>query len=399
VHRPRPLGVSLARFTSVAAVCGALIAGLGSARAATYYWDADGSITGNNFTTGFGLGGSGIWNTSLLNWWDTSADLAWPNLAAGDIAFFTGASGVVQLGGNITAGGLTFNSAGYNITDGTAGSRLTLAGGAAVQANVVGTNTISAVLDGTSGLTLTGSGLNSVISLANAANIYTGTNVITSGTLSIASDGSLGNAANGISFNGAALGGLTFAQSMSLGAARTVTLGTGATATLTSALNSNVNVLGQVTGAGSLTVVNTGVTGLLATTNDFSGALWSQGGTVALNALTDAVGSGSIKLGNAATTGAFQWASGAGSALSLTNRAVELAGATGGGTLDSAAMTAANSITINSNLLVSGVGAKTLTLTGANAGTNTFAGGIGDSSSRRDGRDEGRDELVGAQRQ
>src|SRR5947209_9667291 len=98
-RRPRPLGISLSRFTSAAAICGALVAGLGSAKAATYYWDADGSITGNNLTTGFGLGGSGIWNTSTPLWWDTTAEFAWPNAVGGDTAIFTGPAGVVQLGG------------------------------------------------------------------------------------------------------------------------------------------------------------------------------------------------------------------------------------------------------------------------------------------------------------
>ncbi len=378
-RRPRPLGISLSRFTSAAAICGALVAGVGSAKAATYYWDGDGITTGNSATTGFGLGGSGVWNSSVPLWWDTTADFAWPNAVAGDTAIFTGLAGVVQLGGNITAGGITFNSAGYNILDGSAGSKLTLTGPSSIFANVSGTNTLATILDGSSGLTLTGTSLASVVALTNPANTYTGTTTITSGTLNIAGDGSLGNAANGITFNGAALGGLTFAQSTTLGAGRTVTLGTGATATLTSALNAGVYVLGPVTGAGNLTIAGSGVTSLLNTANDFSGTLWAQNGTVSVNSLLDTAGAGNIKLGNGGSGGVFQWASGATGALTLTNRAIELAGTTGGATIDSSSITTANTLTVN-NLTITGSGNKTLALQGANAGTNTLNAAIVDGT-------------------
>src|SRR6266446_2963394 len=61
-RRPRPLGVSLARFSSVVAVCGALFAGLGSAEAATLSWDASGVLLTHD--------GGGIW-TNLGGFWDT----------------------------------------------------------------------------------------------------------------------------------------------------------------------------------------------------------------------------------------------------------------------------------------------------------------------------------------
>src|SRR4051812_15024420 len=58
-HRqPHPLGVSLARFTSIAAMCGALVAGGATAQAATYYWDADGNPV-LNATNNFAIGGTG----------------------------------------------------------------------------------------------------------------------------------------------------------------------------------------------------------------------------------------------------------------------------------------------------------------------------------------------------
>ncbi len=69
-------------------------------QAATIYWDSDATASGNNSTTGIGLGGSGTWNTSSLNWWDgTNPDSAWPNAGApGDQAVFWGTAGTVTAG-------------------------------------------------------------------------------------------------------------------------------------------------------------------------------------------------------------------------------------------------------------------------------------------------------------
>src|SRR4051812_44688849 len=64
--RVRPLATSLARFASVAAMCGALVAGASSAMAATYYWDTDGNFV-LNALDGTGLGGAGTWDNALLN--------------------------------------------------------------------------------------------------------------------------------------------------------------------------------------------------------------------------------------------------------------------------------------------------------------------------------------------
>ena len=54
-RKPRPLGASLARFASAVAICGALAASVGSAAAATVYWDINGTTpgaSGNGSATG-----------------------------------------------------------------------------------------------------------------------------------------------------------------------------------------------------------------------------------------------------------------------------------------------------------------------------------------------------------
>ena len=55
---------------------------------ATLYWDADASSAGN-LIDGTNLGGTGNWDTSTANWWDTSGMVAWPNAGA-DMAIFSG---------------------------------------------------------------------------------------------------------------------------------------------------------------------------------------------------------------------------------------------------------------------------------------------------------------------
>ena len=343
------------RLSSWIVLSTSLLVGLGKAltlesKAATLYWDADGNVAGDSTTTGVGLGGNGNWDTGSALWWDGSSGslTTWPN-SGSDTAIFTGAAGSVLLNAPISVATLTFNTAGFNLTgDGTAGSNtLTLSGAApAIQVNVAGVDTISAVLAGSGGLNLS-STTTGTLSLTGAANTFSGVVTITSGTLAITADGSLGNAANDITFSGTT-DGLTLATGVTLNSARTLTLTSGATATLTSASNGNISVAGQITGAGNLTVVNTGTTFLTNAANNFTGTLWVQSGTVSADSLTDAVGAGNIKLGNGSTASGFQWASGATSPLTLVNRSIELAGSTGGGTIDSAALVAADSLTINS---------------------------------------------------
>ncbi|HZJ13806.1 MAG TPA: autotransporter-associated beta strand repeat-containing protein [Chthoniobacteraceae bacterium] len=58
-----------------------------------------------------GGGGAGTWNTTNLNWWDGSTNVAWVN---GGSAIFDGVGGTVGVGsGGVTASKLTFNVPGY----------------------------------------------------------------------------------------------------------------------------------------------------------------------------------------------------------------------------------------------------------------------------------------------
>jgi len=169
-------------------------------QAATFYWDTDSSTTGNN-TDGTGLGGTGNWNTSTSNWWDSTNLVVWPNTNA-DIALFSGLFSIlptlntVTLSSGITANQLSFQRSGHTLT----GGDLTLAGTTpTLHANLGATATIDSLIQGAEGLTKTGGG---AIRLGNAANSYTGVTTINNGILVIGNAGALGSDTSAIVVNG-----------------------------------------------------------------------------------------------------------------------------------------------------------------------------------------------------
>ena len=179
---------------AAAAVAGAYPAPtLRSANAALVYWDSDANGTGNT-TAGAGLGGSGSWNNStsgspLLNWWPGTGttDQSWVN-ANNDTAVFVGTAGTVTLTDAITAGGLTFSTAGYVISGGTLTLNETAPGAAVLS---VGANaTISSVLAGGGNLTgVTVSGTSGRILTLTGANTYTVTTTVASAELDLNTSG------------------------------------------------------------------------------------------------------------------------------------------------------------------------------------------------------------------
>src|SRR5262245_8406451 len=165
---------------------------LGSAAAhgQTLNWDP-------TFTATATGGGPGNWDTTTANWFNGTADVAWPG--AGNIAVFGGASGglVSIQNPGVSADGLTFNTDGYTI--GGPGT-LTLTGATPTFSVATGTATVSAVMAGTAGLTMAGPGT----LVLSAANTYTSTatpanaTTINAGTIQVNASGALGPAANGV---------------------------------------------------------------------------------------------------------------------------------------------------------------------------------------------------------
>ena len=183
----------LARTGSAFAVCGTLMA-----TDTNFYWDTDGSATGDTIS-GAHLGGTGTWDLSTANCWDgASASLGlWPNHTT-DNAIYAGTAGTVNLG-TLTTDGVVFNSDGYVLTGGT----LTLDGaaptitvtGAGTQATIQSNLTLgpNAVLGGAGNLSLgaidggaqgfgftkTGAGVLTI----QAAGSYSGPTEVSGGTL------------------------------------------------------------------------------------------------------------------------------------------------------------------------------------------------------------------------
>ncbi len=173
-------------------------------QAADVYWDSD-LNAGNNALSGAGLGGSGIWDNALANWWDGLLNNAW---VAGDTAIFTGTPGVVSLGAPITAGGLTFDASSegsYVIV----GNTLTLDASAApviitksgvatdfITSAVVLTDPLqidlqdgrlvfSGIVSGAGGITKNGTGT----LILTAQNTYTGVTTLNNGNTMVISGG------------------------------------------------------------------------------------------------------------------------------------------------------------------------------------------------------------------
>src|SRR5262249_373894 len=178
---------------------------LNSARAATLYWDTDGSVAGNNATTGANLGGSGAWNTAASNWWDTATLRTW--IEGSDAVFWGGAGAVTA--STVSPNSLSFKVDGYSISSGT----LNMIGAPSnfvVDSNV--TATINSTISGSNTMWKLGPG---TLVLANTNNLNTadtnggGWRIEGGGTLVISADTCLGaplpdsarNTVNDIQFN------------------------------------------------------------------------------------------------------------------------------------------------------------------------------------------------------
>jgi autotransporter-associated beta strand protein len=160
------------------------------ARAGTLYWDSDGSTAGNNASTGANLGGSGIWNSTNTNWWDTG--LGTPQVwIDGRDAVFWGTAGAVTAA-TVSASNIAFKPSGYSVNSGT----LTTVGTpSSFSVDSGGTATIGSTIAGTNTIWKLGTG---TLILSNPGNTNTASTVAGGwrieggGTLRIVADGSLG---------------------------------------------------------------------------------------------------------------------------------------------------------------------------------------------------------------
>jgi len=177
--------------------------GAPAAKAATYYWDVNGAVSG--------IGGTGNWDTSTATWNSQSSGtggtiVPYSSFTTADTAYFSG-GGTVTLTISPSVAGLIFNSGTYlltaasakSLTLGASGITLTTgAGNSTLDTNVgviLGANqtwtnstaastlTVKGVISGSGGLTLSpGTG---GISLLNAASSFTGPLTLANGTLQV----------------------------------------------------------------------------------------------------------------------------------------------------------------------------------------------------------------------
>lgn len=338
-------------------------------KAATVYWDINGSTSGASAT---GLA-TGTWDGSntFFNTDSTGANggtiAAW---ASGDTLVFgagTNATNAytVTVSGTQGIGGLTFEEGLVTLTGGTL--QMTAASNFDVASGL--TATVNSVVDGAFNLTKTGNGILTL----GGANTYTGNTLINAGTLSISADNNLGAApgsvvADSINFTGSSTLRLTGTGNPTINSNRGITLNTGVTGALQVVDASNtVTYGGIVTGIAGTTFKKTGAGTLDLQGNStaaFLGALNVDGGTLRLSGSGEMAGTSGVTIGNRGT-------------LTLDNTATNLGDRTAGaitstgGTLNFIANAAATTetlgaLTLNAGALTinstAGAGGSTLTI-------------------------------------
>ncbi len=235
------------------------------------------------------------------------------------------------------------------------------------------TGTISAIVTGAGGLTPSGAG---TLALSNASNSFSGGTTINSGsTLSISSDGNLGAAASGLTFNG---GTLLASTSINMGGTRPVTVNAAGGA-ITPANGVTVAIAGAITGSGNLAFnALSNVTAALALSGNnagFSGNIGTTNGnattthfTLQLNGV-EAGGIGAITYGTAATDLTFKLKNDASATFS--NTGITPTGTTAAATIDVGFNTNSSStgqtLALSNFTMTTGLTTTTLTATSSNS--------------------------------
>jgi autotransporter-associated beta strand protein len=287
---------------------------------------------------------------------------------------YTGNAQILALGANSleTYGILNGGSGPLTVSSASTGILTTPTGGGQLHLNA-GNNAISVstpINNNGGAVTLVKNGANT-LTLSSTSSNYSGGTVINAGSLALAADSNLGASSGGLTFNGT--GNITYSDGLVLGSGRTVTINEGANVSLSNAITVN----GILTGAGSFSVNTADAFIFSNASNDFQGTITSKsanstGYGLDMASIGDNAGAGLINLDN----GTFRWIKASGGATTFTNRQFALSGTTSGGTISARGTSSAESLIINKDLLITGVGNKTLALAGTNLGDNTFTGSI-----------------------
>jgi len=167
------------------------------------------------------------------------------------------------------------------------------AGQAATWSGLVGNNVSAGILR------LTGGG---ALSLANAANTYSGGTIVTGGsTLSVGADTVLGAAGTGLALGDATTGGTLAINAPSFLSSRAITLGA-LGGTINTASTTAATLGGVISGTGALIKAGTGALALTRA-NTFGGGLTLGAGTVNVSADANLGGAGAVRMSSATTLG------------------------------------------------------------------------------------------------
>ncbi|HEY0012212.1 MAG TPA: autotransporter domain-containing protein [Allosphingosinicella sp.] len=271
------------------------------------FWDGGGAPNDNIVS-----GGTGIWNSTNINWTNSSGTFNAP--FSGNTAVFQGAAGVVTVEGAQSANGLQFVTSGYRVVAGAGGQIVLGAAETAVRVDSGATAELAVTLAGSGRLVKRDTGT----LLLTGVNSYTGGTSIREGVLQISADTALGAPAGGLTLDGG-----TLRTAGSFGSARAMTVGAGGgtidvganTLTLSGTLAGTGPLVR--TGAGTLAFSGNGsaYTGTLRVSGGILNLTGTLGGSVTVDAGARLTGTGT--LGSVAVAGTLS-PGGAGSVGTLT---------------------------------------------------------------------------------
>jgi autotransporter-associated beta strand protein len=351
---------------------------------------------------------NGTWTVDANGLWSTSANWSGGTIAdgSGSTANFTydiTADRTVSLDTDRTLTSLVFGDSATGTAgswilnnNGVAGNNLILAGTTpGITVNALGTGktaTISAIIEGSAGLVKSGSGTLTL----TGANTRTGMLTINAGTVNLTGGASAQLGARTASVTLADVAGATLdftgvsggkiIGSLSGGGTNGGNIVNTAGLYFGDGASGNFTYGGIISGTGFMSYGGTSGTQTLSGMNTYTGSTTISKGTLSINSISNVNGGasslgsvtsvtgGTITIGSTTTTGTLLY-TGTGHS---TDRVVNLGGSTGGATLDASG---SGALVFTKAFTATGVGAKTLTLTGDNTADNRIGGAIVNSSS------------------
>lgn len=381
-------------------------------------WNTNGNWSGNSTP---GAGDNAVFSSTFTNQPNLTANTTlgglWMKTGVGQDVIISATAGVMTLNGNTINGTaglgiLVDNTSPFSLTIdaplklgnnqtwmNSSGNLLTIGAGGVDTNNRVltidgtGNTTISGVVFGGGSLNKAGSGT----LILSGANTFTGVTTLNAGTLQLAGAGTLGATNSALTVNGGTLdlNGTNQGAGNLTGSGGTIlnnNSGTNVTLTIGNGGATGGDYSGVIadhtsgTGTVSLTKTDSGTLSVSGA-NSYSGPTVIIDGALVVSSLNSVTGgsassslgapvtvaNGTIALGANTTTGQLTYA-GTGE---TTDRVINLAGTTGGGTID---QSGTGTLAFSSDFTATGAGDKTLLLQGSTSGVGLISGAIVNNS-------------------